>query len=338
MSHSSGINVSAKLLESFSNASRTDNGARILQVQIVNETSLEVIKSVNPTKDWEKDFDLVPGILTDRDACFVLYRTDEKQNTGSFLWFVLCYVPEKCKVRDKMVYASSRANLKTGIGANNIVDEIFGTVPADFNCAGFNAWKTHKEASVPLTEFEQQQNEDIESGLFKGGGGTSSAYVHGVAFPVENDVTNAIESFTTGSINYIQIGIDTTNERIVLKKTASVELIDVPSHFPTNEPRFHFYKWGHSHDGNHYNSVVYCYSCPSSPVKLRMLYSTSKANVSNVAESKGIKIDCKLEITSSSEFNEEDIRLILHPPKAEQKKTFAKPKPMGGRQLIKNKE
>jgi len=69
-----------------------------------------------------------------------------------------------------------------------------------------------------------------------------------------------------------------------------------------------------------------------------MLYSTSKANVGSVAESNGIISDCKIEITNAPEFNEADLRSILHPPKAAEKKAITKPKPSGGRQLIRNKE
>jgi len=339
MSHSSGISVSPALLDVFSSASRSDSGLRIIQVQIVNETSLDVVKQVEPVNShWEKDFDLVPPILNEKEACYVLLRTDEKNDAGSSLWYILCYVPDKCKVRDKMVYAASRSNLKSGLGDNNFVDEIFGTVGADFSSAGFSAWKQHQEAELPLTELEIQKNEEIEQGLFKGGAGTSTAYVHCIAFPADQDLLDALDSFVSGKFNYVQVGIDPTNERVTLSESNNLEIGEVPSHFPTNEPRFHFYRWSHDYEGEHFDSVVYCYSCPSSPVKLRMLYSTSKSNVAGIAESKGITVDCKLEITNGPEFNESDITTILHPPKSESKKSFAKPKPKGGRQLIRNKD
>jgi len=155
---------------------------------------------------------------------------------------------------------------------------------------------------------------------------------------VDDDVLGALKSLTSGDINYIQIAIDPSNERIILSKTGTHNINEVPDQFPTNEPRFHFYKWTHQHEGSVVHSIVYCYSCPSSPVKLRMLYSTSKANVGSVAESNGVIADCKIEITNAPEFNENDLTVILHPPKAAQKKTITKPKPTGNRQLIRNKD
>jgi twinfilin-like protein len=338
MSHSSGITVSEELLAAFSNVSRSTN-TRFIQVQIQNETKLEKVNEGHVSaSDWEKDFDLVPSVLSDNEACYILYRTDEKSSSDSYLFYLLCYVPDKCKVRDKMLYASSRANLKSGLGGNHFIDDIFGSTKNDFNNHGFAAWKQHQEAGAPLTNEEIQHQEDLEQGVFKGGSGTSSAYVHGVAFPVDDDVLGAFKSFTSGSINYIQIAIDPNNERIILSKTGSFPIDEVPAQFPSNEPRFHYYRWSHQHEGSEVHSVVYCYSCPSSPVKLRMLYSTSKANVSTVAESNGINADCKIEITNASEFNETDLTVILHPPKAQQKKTITKPKPTGNRQLIRNKD
>jgi len=338
MSHSSGITVSPQLLDIFSTASREGNGPRIIQVKIINETTLEVVKQVEPVHDWEKDFDLVPTILDEREACFVLLRTDESNSQGNALWYILSYVPDKCKVRDKMVYAASQANLKTGIGANNVVDEIHGTTKSDFTSSGFAAWRKHQEAEVPLTDLEIQKNEELEAGLFKGGAGTSSAYVHGVAFPVNDDVLPALDSFVNGEVNYLQIGIDPNNERITLEQSATIDISEVPSKCPTNEPRFHFFRWLHDFEEEQFDSIIYCYSCPSSPVKLRMLYSTSKAHVAGLVEGKGLTIHCKLEITNGPEFSVEDVSNIIHPPKAEQKKTFAKPKPKGGRVLIRNKE
>jgi len=338
MSHSSGIAVAQTLLDAFATASR-EATCRFIQVQIVNEAQLECVKVVpSASPDWEKDFDLVPSVLADNEACFILFRTEEKQSTGGYLWYLLCYVPDKCKVRDKMVYAASRSNLKSGLGVNHIIDDIFGSTKGDFNTHGFAAWKKHQEAAVPLTELEQQHIEDVEAGVFKGGAGTSSAYVHGVAFPVNDDVIGALKSFSSGAINYIQIAIDTTNEKIILGQTGNHSLTEVPSIFPSNEPRFHYYRWTHDNDGEQVDSIIYCYSCPSSPVKLRMLYSTSKANVSGVAESNGIIANARIEITNAPEFNETDLRVILHPPKAAEKKTISKPKPTGGRQLIRNKE
>lgn len=72
--------------------------------------------------------------------------------------------------------------------------------------------------------------------------------------------------------------------------------------------------------------TVMIYSCPdgsgntkSAPVRLKMLYSSSKANIENILTSVGGKYDVKMEVNQADEVNPDAIFFQLHPPK-EQKK------------------
>jgi len=159
---------------------------------------------------------------------------------------------------------------------------------------------------------------------------------------VDEAVLHALDSLNTGEVNYVQVGVNVENERIIHFESASITIDDCKSKIPLNEPRFHFFNWEHEHEGETVTSLIYCYSCVLSgakgqiaaPVKQRMLYSTSKANVASVAESRGLQIAVKLEVNSVDEFSAAEILPVLHPAKAEAKKTFNKPKPQGNRKLI----
>lgn len=83
--------------------------------------------------------------------------------------------------------------------------------------------------------------------------------------------------------------------------------------------------------------MIYIYSCPdgtegtvSAPIKLRMLFSSSKATVAALMTSIGKDIDAKLEVSAGSEVVKEDIHTTLHPVKVERKR-IVKPRPPGGR-------
>lgn len=52
---------------------------------------------------------------------------DEKSSTGEYNWLFLCYVPDNAKIRDKMLYASTRATLTKELGDYRFVDSIYGT-------------------------------------------------------------------------------------------------------------------------------------------------------------------------------------------------------------------
>jgi len=69
---------------------------------------------------------------------------------------------------------------------------------------------------------------------------------------------------------------------------------------------------------------------------MRMLYSSSKANVADIVKAAGGNIDARLEVNTGEEIDEEELLNTLHPQKAEQAKSFARPsRPgKGGARLI----
>jgi len=341
MSHSSGIPVSKGLADTFGEA-LTSPSTRFIKVKIENDEL--VAKGTFPVANgWEDDLEKAVQQLEPNEPSYILFQTDEKntQVVGNG-WLLLCYVPDKAKVREKMTYASSRANLRRQLGTTYFIDEVFGTVPGDFNKAGYQAHRTMQKSESPLTWSETQSNQEKEHGVFYGG--TSTAYVHGVSFPVENGVIDALKGLVSGSHNYVSIHIDADNEKIVKGSVKTLSVGQVGAEVPNAEPAFHFYSYHHDFEGQSLKSIIYIYSCPdgsgstkSAPVRLRMLYSSSKANIESILNQLGAKADLKLEVNQGSEVTEESILVQLHPPKEEEKKAFAKPKgpSKGGKRLIK---
>jgi len=243
----------------------------------------------------------------------------------------MCYVPDLAKVKDKMIYASTRSNLKQHLGATYFNDEIFGTVPGDFSKKGYEHHVTSKKVDAPLTEQEQIKQQELSSGEIYSGG--QSAYVHGVAFPVEDKASDAMKKLGAGGPNYVQISIDCEKEKILLDHTSNLGgFADIANEISTTEPRFHFMAYHHQYEGAEVTSYVFIYSCPdgskntkSAPVKMRMLYSSSKANVSNLISAANAQLSAKFEINAADDITEEQLVETIHPKKAEQAKSFAKP-------------
>jgi len=332
MSHSSGIPVSDQLRAAFGDA-RADKNKRIIKVQISNDELVQIADE-DTQGTWEEDFKLIPSHFQVDQPCYILYNLDES-------WALFCYVPDKSKVKDKMLYASTRSNLKMQLGASYFSDEVFGTIPSDFSLSGYKHHVQSKKSEAPLTESEQIKKLELESAPIYSGGQTT--YVHGVAFPVDNQATNAISSFMNGSNNYVQIAIDCEKERVVLDHTGNLDVDGLLNEIPTDQPRFHLFAWSHEFEGNQVTSNVYIYSSPdgsngtkSAPVRMRMLYSSSKANVEEITKSVGGKIDAKLEINTKEDISEEILMNLIHPQKEEKKTAFSKPsRPgKGGRSLI----
>lgn len=55
-----------------------------------------------------------------------IYRLDSKDNTG-YNWLLFTWSPELSPVRQKMLYASTKATLKMEFGAAQIKEEVFVT-------------------------------------------------------------------------------------------------------------------------------------------------------------------------------------------------------------------
>jgi len=177
MSHSSGIPVSQNLRDSFGEAI-TSSDNRFIKVQIDNE-ELVSVTTVRSKGDYLQDLSMLPDHFDKERPCYIIFRLD----TSNPQFALFCYVPDKAKVKEKMLYASTRYNLKQQLGMNFFVDEVFGTVLNDFSAEGYKHHMLSKKSEAPLTESEQTKKHELESGPIYSGGQTT--YVHGVAFPVE---------------------------------------------------------------------------------------------------------------------------------------------------------
>jgi len=342
MSHSSGIPVSSKLKDAFGNLISSPN-VRLVKVQIDNEEMVP-ITSKNQQSNWEQDLSMLPDLLEKEKPCFVIYRIENDTSTSRFALF--CYVPDKSKVKEKMLYASSRSNLKQQLGMNYFADEVFGTVLDDFSLKGYKHHIESKKSEAPLTEQEMLKKQEVSSvgEVYTGG---STTYVHGVAFPVEKTVVDATKKLVTGGLSYVQVAIDCDNEKIICDHSGNADFAGLANKIRIDEPRFHFFAYKHNHEGQKQTAIVYIYSCPdgsngtkSAPVRMRMLYSSSKANVAEIITQAGGSIQARLEINTPADLNEDTLVALLHPAKEAKEQSFSKPsKPgKGARKLIRDKK
>jgi len=124
-----------------------------------------------------------------------------------------------------------------------------------------------------------------------------------------------------------------------------VELVpstDSPSSIPelvqsisTTEPRFTFYRYDHTHNGQSSSPVLFFYTYPAVPgkqaIRNRMLYPLMKRAVLTIAESEaGLSIAAKFDVEDPSELTEQSVTDELH-PKVETRQAFARPKRPGRR-------
>uniref|UniRef100_A0AAR2KNY6 ADF-H domain-containing protein n=1 Tax=Pygocentrus nattereri TaxID=42514 RepID=A0AAR2KNY6_PYGNA len=153
-----------------------------------------------------------------------------------------------------------------------------------------------------------------------------------VRIPME--AKRALQQLTERRINYIQLRLDTEKETIELVHTRPTETRDMPCRIPKDTPRYHFFLYKHTHEGDYLESVVFIYSMPGylCSVKERMLYSTCKSRLlEEVERDYHIEVVKKLEIDSGEELTEEYLYEEVHPKQHAHKQAFAKPRGPAGK-------
>ncbi|XP_039363670.1 twinfilin-1 isoform X2 [Mauremys reevesii] len=300
MSHQTGIQACGDVKDTFARARYGQY--RILKIVIENE-QLVVGSSRQPDESWEKDYDsFVLPLLEDKQPCYLLYRLDS-QNAQGYEWIFIAWSPDHSHVRQKMLYAATRATLKKEFGGGHIKDEVFGTT------------KVQVEVGVD----------------------TKHQTLQGVAFPLAKEAIQALEKLKNKQLNYVQLQIDIKNETIVLANTLHTELKDLPNRIPKDSARYHFFLYKHSHEGDYLESIVFIYSMPgyTCSIRERMLYSSCKSPLLQIVERQlWMQIIRKIEIDNGDELTPDFLYEEVHPKHHAHKQNFAKPKGPAGKRGI----
>ncbi|XP_048358255.1 twinfilin-1 isoform X2 [Sphaerodactylus townsendi] len=317
---------------------RARNGQyRLLKIVIENEM-LIVGSDKQPGESWEKDYDFfVLPLLEDKQPCYILYRLDS-QNAQGYEWIFIAWSPDHSPVRQKMLYAATRATLKKEFGGGHIKDEVFGTNKDDVSLNGYQKYLVTQCSPAPLTAAEEELRQiKINEVQTEVSVDTKHQTLQGVAFPIAKEALQALEELKNKQLNYVQLQIDMKNEMIVLASTLSTELKDLPKRIPKDSARYHFFLYKHSHEGDYLESIVFIYSMPGymCSIRERMLYSSCKSPLLDIAEGQlWMQIIRKIEIDDGDEITADFLYEEVHPKQHAHKQSFAKPKGPAGKRGI----
>ncbi|THV07942.1 actin depolymerizing protein [Dendrothele bispora CBS 962.96] len=352
MSASSGISVSPELTSTFSTAVDSQS-TRFLKISIRNE-SLVHDTSVLVQGSFDSDLSKLQDILEDNVPAYVLAKTDSPNE-----WLAIYYVPDSAKVREKMLYASTRSSLLKSLGSTLFNDSMFATSKDDLTPEAYKAHLAHLAAPKPLSAREKEL-EDIkaaerESGTntpYEGARRTASPLVTGHGLNWSEEVEQAVKSLgEEEEEKVLVVTIDVPTETLTVSKLTPVSANTLKTALPSSEPCYAFFAWNHSYTNPPKRELVFIYSCPStSPVKHRMIYSSGAALVTQglktiLSSSSTISVASRRAETSDpSEVNEEFLKDGLGydsassgatgiggiepraPLPSDEKKAFAKPR------------
>nr|CAG4644160.1 EOG090X0A90 [Lepidurus arcticus] len=342
MSHQTGIKANKELQDFFMKC--RDGSVRYFKISISNE-ELALDCSGKPKGNWEEDFRALNSLIKDLQPAYLLFRLDSS-NSGGYEWLLVSWSPDSAPVREKMLYASTKATLKNEFGHSFIKNELFCSSKDELTVKHYKNHLHSMASPAPLTNAEEELAEvKKHENRADVGVGTRQATCSGIFFPPSEPALKALIDFKIGKYDYVQLSLDVKEETLNLEKVSSnTSVHTLPSLARTKSGGYHLYCFPHTHEGDYLQSCVFMYSMPgsSSPIKERMLYSSCKGPTTEVLEKElQIHIDKKVEIESSDEITEAFLMEELHPPKNLHQPKFAKPRGppgRGARRLIKKAE
>ncbi|KAF5358322.1 hypothetical protein D9756_001670 [Leucocoprinus leucothites] len=286
MSASSGIAVSPDLTAAFADALKYTS-VRFIKVSIQNESLVHEL-TVDAAGSFEDDLAKLQDneILSDTVPAYVLAKLDPPSTD----WTAFSYVPDHAKVRDKMLYASSRASLFKSLGSTLFTDSIYATSKADLTAEAYQAHLRHLAAPKPLSTREQEMADvraaESGSASYEGSRTRVTHVGSGVGFKWAPEVEEAVTNLGRGdNCEIIVLTIDPETETVLLKSNSEITINELASSVPKNEPCYALLAWPQSYTSPPRREIVFIYSCPSSsPIKHRMLYSTGSGSTQRWAK------------------------------------------------------
>jgi twinfilin-like protein len=286
MAHQTGIEPSEELKELISTALK--GSLRYIKISIENEKLVQDGSSAT-SGSWEDDLDsmILPQLFEDK-PCYIFYRLDERNSYQNFLWVFMSYTPDNAKVRDKMLYAATKATVRKAFQSGVVVDDIAATTKDELSLAGYRRHLESQKAAPPLSQTEVALQElQLNEDRVDVGTATRQSHLHGVAFPIDQDAFQALQQLGNKELAYVRLAVEVSKERIYLDtKKESMTADGLPAVVPDGHPSYHFFLFKHTFEGDYQESIVFIYSCPGfkSSIKERMLYSSCKEPLVSVVE------------------------------------------------------
>jgi len=317
MSAGSGIQVGDDLKAAFAAAQGEPNS--YIKVEIVAD-AFKKTGGGKGTGSRAGDFAAIQRILEERKPAYVV-KNEEKDR-----WMLIFYMPDNCSVRDRMVYASSVAALKLGLGGSKFVGDYTIRVASDCTAEAHAASKEKVDTSDLLTKEESlQQAAEHDSIMTLSQGQAKMSGMSGLPIKTSEDAVAAFEGVRDGKFTTAIFFLDASNELMSKAATGNFDWDAIAKQMPAKEPRFVLQKFKHEFEDKKGVANVFMYYCPNvAPPRLKMFYSSSKSHVVSMCEKFSLAVTKAIEVSEASEVTKQLVLDELY-PKVVEKKAFSKP-------------
>jgi len=308
------LSVDSAITEAFLSAQAQDSNTRCIKVAIMDERL--VLQSIGTrTGSTESDFaNVLAASVTDNEAALVLYSLTETGNGKSNnSWLLLLWVPDLCRVRDKMLYSSSKEDLKRSLGQGYFTHEYSSNTRSDLTWSEFQEAKKKERSADLLTEtersvFEERLASHAESTA------TKSTAMNVLPFNVDPELKARLVDFKAGGINWITMTVSDETVRLVdAKIVGELASGSLQSHVSSTESQFILTRMSKGPSGSTETMSFFVFSCPESvPIRSKMVMSSAKATVLAIVAEAGLTFVKNIEILDSADIDDM-IKIELEP-------------------------
>eukprot|EP01031_Cornospumella_fuschlensis_P028284 gene28284-34152_t len=289
-------------------AAQESRSVRLILLKIVNE-SIVFHDELSKQSDAAEDFNtILPSAFVANEASFGLFNVVDDV-TAPQAWCLVVWIPEECRVRDKMLYSSSREDLRKKLG--------LGYFKADYPANQYEdlTWDQYQSSLDKnfdidvLTENERLVLEEkvlasSESTL------TKATALGIIPFALSEDVQQQLAAFKAGDVNWLEMNVANEVVQLINARTVGEEG-GYAQYLDNSRACFVAAKLTKA-DGTALSCFIYF--CPEeTPVRAKMTMSSSKASVLAAAGEHNVAFDKFLEARGVEEIDEV-LGLELNPP------------------------
>jgi twinfilin-like protein len=201
---------------------------------IIDGESLNIASILSREGNTKEDFNkLTSGALKETEAAILLFSLSDQVDETN--WLLLSFIPDGCKVRDKMLYSSSRDDLKRSLGLEFFTAEYSANDLSDVSWDILDAYlSVDLRGNQFLSETEKMVQEEkvlahAESSFSK------SAAMNVLPFSMSKELIEKIKNLkTSGQYNLVEMSI--VLEEIQLVRALKTEG-DLSQYMVIEEPR-----------------------------------------------------------------------------------------------------
>lgn len=287
------LNVEDLVIEQFL-AAQESKTVRLLTVRIAEE-SMVFHSSQDKQGTADQDFEsLLPTTFLSNEACFGLFNlTDDASSNQQ--WAMLVWIPEECRVRDKMLYSSSRDDLKKRLGLGYFKTDYAANVYSDLTWEAFGASQCREVGLEALTDTERLIL-DEKAASSSESHATKATALSVLPFATSPEAAEALAALQAGEVNWVELAV--TDEVIQLR---SSQIAPEGSSYASLLSDDHAVFVAARLDGK----GLFLFVCPEGvPVRVKMTMSSSKASVLAAATQIGVVFDKSIEVRGLEDLDD----------------------------------